>query len=110
MKQESKFMIGLKRVAMKVGDVLAPIAVGIIPGLILGGSFIAIRDNKRVNNLEKWVHEHVRESNNNVAVLNRDIDNMNDFMDKTDSRIDELTRQNNLLLEKALQVTEGKAS
>jgi len=43
-KQESKFMIGLKRVAMKVGDVLAPIAVGIIPGLILGGSFIAIRE------------------------------------------------------------------
>jgi len=60
--------------------------------------------------LEKWVHEHVRESNNNVAVLNRDIDNVNDFMDKTDNRIDELTRQNNILLEKALQVTEGKAS
>ena len=103
MNQESKFKIWLKDVGMKVKNNIGPIVAMFIPGLVIGGSLTALRDSRRLTKLEKRFGEHVHIGNDNV-------DTVNNFIDKTNTRLEELTRQNNQLLERALKETEGEAS
>lgn len=103
MNQESKFKIWLKGTVVKVKDSIGPIVALLIPGIIIGGSMTALYDSRRVSKLENRLERHVEIGNNNVDAINA-------FMDKTNNRLEELTRQNNELLERALRETEGKAS
>jgi len=101
--QESKFKIWLKDVGMKVKECIVPIVAALIPGIIIGGSVTALYDSGRISKIEKRFGRHVEVDNHNIDVAN-------DFIDKTNARLEELTRQNNELLERALRETEGKAS
>lgn len=101
MNQESKFKVWLKGAAMKAKESIGPIVAVLIPGIIIGGSMTALHDSRRISKLEKRFGEHVRIGNNNV-------DTLNDFIGKTNGRLEELTRQNNQLFERALKETEGK--
>lgn len=100
---ESKFKVWLKGAAMKAKESIGPIVAALIPGIIIGGSMTALRDSRRISKLEKRFREHVDVDNHNVDVVNG-------FINKTNDRLEELTRQNNQLFERALKETEGKAS
>ena len=100
---ESKFKIWLKATGEKLKENVGPIIGWIIPGLIIGGSMTALRDSRRISKLEKRLGTHIKVNNDNV-------DAFNDFADETSKKIEELTRQNAILLEKALKETEGKAA
>lgn len=71
-------------------------------GLVVKGSISAIQDHKRLDKLEKHYSNHIKWANECVDVHN-------DFVDWTHENIENLTRQNNTLLEEALKRTEGKA-
>lgn len=98
---ESKFKICLKATGGKLKENLGPIIAWVIPGLIIGGSVTALHDSRRISKLEKRLGTHIKVNNDNVDVLN-------EFADETNKKIEELTRQNNILMEKALKETEGK--
>lgn len=100
---ESKFKIWLKATGEKLKENIGPIVAMIIPGLIIGGSVTALHDSRRISKLEKRLGTHIKVNNDNVDVFN-------EFADETNKKIEELTRQNNILLEKALKETEGKAA
>lgn len=97
-----KAMIWVKEKAMKAKDIIVPTLVYVIPGILIGGSLTALADNRRIKQLEKNQDEIVRVFNNNV-------DKDNAFKGWTHEQIDELSRQNAVLMEKALRETEGKA-
>lgn len=101
--KESKFKIWLKSTGSKVKDVVVPVLVAIIPGVIIGGSIVAIADSYKLDKLAK---DHGKLIN----TFNANVDKHNAFMGWTHDEITKLTRQNNELLERALQETEGKAS
>lgn len=101
--KESKFKIWAKSMGHKVKDVVVPALVAIIPGVIIGGSIVAIRDSYKLDKLSK---DHGKL----VNTFNANVDKHNDFVDWTHDEIEKLTRQNNELLERALRETEGKAS
>ena len=71
-------------------------------GLVVKGSVSAIQDHKKLGDLE-------RRYNNNVKWQNECVDTYNSFVDWTHKNVEDLTRQNNTLLEEALKRTEGKA-
>ena len=100
---ENKFVIWLKATGHKIKENIVPIVGWIIPGIIIGGSVTALHDNRRITKLEQRLGRHIEVGNENVDALNK-------FAEETNSKIKELTRQNNILMEKALQQTEGKAS
>lgn len=100
---ESKIKIWLKATGHKIKENIVPIVGWIIPGIIIGGSVTALHDSRRITKLEERLGRHIQVGNENVDALNK-------FADETNSKIEELTRQNNILMEKALQQTEGKAS
>lgn len=101
--KESKFIIWVKDKAKKAKDGIIPILAAMIPGLVIGGSITALFDNARIKKLETRFGNHIDHDNNNV-------DAINDYIAKTNDRLEELTRQNNQLFERALRETEGKAS
>ena len=72
-------------------------------GVVICGSATALHDSKRIKKLEDRLAENVRVHNDNV-------DKVNDFIHDTEDQINVLVRQNNELMERALHVTEGKAS
>lgn len=100
--KESKLLIWVKDKAKKAKDGIVPILVAAIPGFVIGGfiggSITALFDNARIKKLETRFGNHI------------DHDNNNEFIAKTNDRLEELTRQNNQLFERALRETEGKAS
>lgn len=98
----NKATIWIKEKAMKAKDVILPAIVCMIPGLLIGGSLTAIVDRHRIDKLEKNQDEIVR-------VFNENVDKSNNFKGWTYEQINELARQNAVLMEKALQETEGKA-
>lgn len=100
---ENKFVIWLKATGHKIKENIVPIVGWIIPGVIIGGSVTALHDSRRITKLEQRLGRHIEVGNENVDALNK-------FAEETNSKIEELTRQNNILMEKALQQTEGKAS
>ena len=100
---ENKFVIWLKATGHKIKENIVPIVGWIIPGIIIGGSVTALHDSRRITKLEQRLGRHIEVGNENVDALNK-------FAEETNSKIKELTRQNNILMEKALQQTEGKAS
>ena len=100
---ESKIKIWLKATGHKIKENIVPIVGWIIPGIIIGGSVTALHDSRRITKLEQRLGRHIEVGNENVDALNK-------FAEETNSKIEELTRQNNILMEKALQQTEGKAS
>ena len=100
---ENKFVIWLKATGHKIKENIVPIVGWIIPGIIIGGSVTALHDSRRITKLEQRLGRHIEVGNENVDALNK-------FAEETNSKIEELTRQNNILMEKALQQTEGKAS
>jgi len=100
---ENKFVIWLKATGHKIKENIVPIVVYIIPGVIIGGSVTALHDSRRITKLEQRLGAHIKTGNENVDALNK-------FAEETNKQIEELTRQNNILMEKALQQTEGKAS
>jgi hypothetical protein len=101
--KENGFKIWLKSTGQKVKDIVVPALCAIIPGVIIGGSIVAIADSYKLDKLEKDHGKLVNTFNNNV-------DKHNSFVDWTHEEIEKLTRQNNELLERALRETEGKAS
>ena len=98
---ESKLKIMVKSALIKVKESIGPIVAIMIPGIIIGGSFTALRDSRRITKLEK---DHGKL----VNTFNGNVDKHNDFVDWTHTEIEKLTRQNNELLERALKETEGK--
>lgn len=98
---ENKIKIALKTGWIKVKESAGPIVAIMIPGIIIGGSFTALRDSRRITKLEK---DHGKL----VNTFNGNVDKHNDFVDWTHTEIEKLTRQNNELLERALKETEGK--
>lgn len=100
---ESKIKIWLKATGHKIKENIVPIVGWIIPGIIIGGSVTALHDSRRITKLEQRLGAHIKIGNENVDAINA-------FTEETNSKIEELTRQNNILMEKALQQTEGKAS
>lgn len=103
MNKDGKFMVWAKGTWMRVKENLPRILFWTGAGVIIGGATTALRDSKRITKLEKDFDEHRQVNNDNV-------DKINDFISTTNDSIDELIRQNNILMEKALQQTEGKAS
>lgn len=101
--KESKIKIWLKSKVQVAKDVVVPALCAIIPGVIIGGSIVAIRDSYKLDKLAKDHGKLVNTFNNNV-------DKHNDFVDWTHEEVEKLTRQNNELLERALRESEGKAS
>lgn len=100
---ESKFKITVRSAWIKVKENIGPIVACIIPGIIIGGSVTALHDSRRLTNLERKFQKHEARDDLNIDIANN-------IIHKTNDRLDELVRQNNLLMEKALQETEGKAS
>ena len=100
---ENKFVIWLKATGHKIKENIVPIVGWIIPGIIIGGSVTALHDSRRITKLEQRLGRHIEVGNENVDALNK-------FAEETNKQLEELTRQNNILMEKALQQTEGKAS
>jgi hypothetical protein len=101
--KENRFVIWLKSKGQVVKDVAVSTLVFMLPGLIIGGTVTALVDNHRLDKLEKD-HEQL------ISTFNSNVDKHNNFADWTHEEIEKLTRQNNELLERALQETEGKAS
>lgn len=81
---------------------VGPVIVGVPTGTVLGGSFLAYENNKRIKKLETDLKDHCKWADGAVDVYNN-------FVDRTHDRFDELQRQNNLLMERALKETEGSA-
>ncbi len=100
---ENKFVIWLKATGNKIKENVGPIIACVIPGIIIAGSATALHDSRRIAKLEKRLGQHIDQGNRNV-------DAINEFAADTNKQLEELTRQNNILMEKALQQTEGKAS
>ena len=100
---ESKLKIWAKGIVLKAKQSIGPILACVVPGILIGGSLTALSDNKRIKRLEKGFKEH-------VDIWNGNADRLNAFMGKTNGRLEELAHQNNILFEKALKETEGKAS
>lgn len=100
-RKESRIWTWAKAKAHKIKENIVPILFCVTGGVIIGGSATALHDSRRITKLEKRMAEHVDNNNNNFKYLE-------EYMDKTDSMLDDLSRQNNLLLEKALQRTEGR--
>ena len=98
----NKAVIWIKEKAAKAKDVILPAIVCMIPGILIGGSLTAIVDRHRIDKLEKNQDEIVR-------VFNENVDKDNNFKGWTCEQINELARQNAVLMEKALKETEGKA-
>ena len=99
--KESKFTIWVKGKYEKAKTYIGPVIACMIPGIIIGGSVTALRDSGRITKLEKKFRAH-------SAVDDDNVDKLNAFIIKTNTRMEELTRQNNELLERALRETEGK--
>lgn len=106
----SKLKIWLKETLQKVKENVVPIVGLIVPGIVIGGSFVALHDSKRISKLEKRLAEHVQNNNDNVDTLAEWHQRSCDDFEQIRGQIADLTRQNNILMEKALQETEGKAS
>ena len=101
MKQQTK--IKLKVLWEKVKGALVPIGIGSGIGMILGGYFGAIvnaksieRLEQRTDRIENVVNHNADAQENNLRIQIEDHD-----------KLEELIRQNNLLMEKALQETKG---
>ena len=103
MNKDGKFKIWAKGTWMKVKENLPRILFWTGAGVIIGGATTALRDSKRITKLENRMDQ-------NVKIQHTNVDKINDFIKETDDSIDELIRQNNILMEKALLQTEGKAS
>ncbi len=67
-------------------------------GAIVGGSLTALADHKKIKELQESVDIHTE-----------CVDMLNSHVCENHRKIAELTRQNNLLFEKALRETEGSA-
>ena len=101
--KESKVKIWAKSMGQKMKDVVVPALVAILPGVLIGGSIVAIADSYKLDRLSK---DHGKL----VETFNKNVDKHNAFVDWTHEEVEKLTRQNNELLERALRETEGKAS
>lgn len=106
----SKLKIWLKDKFQKVKENVGPIIGLIIPGIVIGGSLTALHDSRRISKLEKRFWEHVDHNNGNVGTIDRNFACVKDDISALTDQVADLTRQNNILMEKALQETEGKAS
>lgn len=107
-RKESRIWTWAKAKAHKIKDNIVPILFCVTGGVIIGGSATALHDSRRITKLEKRLAEHVDSNNDNIDKINVAFEHINNYMNETDSMLDDLSRQNNLLLEKALQRTEGR--
>lgn len=103
MKQSLK--VKLQTLWEKTKGLVVPLAVGGGIGMLFGGYFGAIINANNIEKLEERTDQIEATINHNV-----DVDNHNIQIAREDhAKLEELVRQNNLLMEKALQETEGKA-
>lgn len=95
---KKELIIKAKAAWEKMKMAIGPAIVGVLTGTVLGGSLLAYENNRRIKKLETNLQDHCKWANGAVDVYNNFVD-----------RFDELQRQNNLLMEKALKETEGSA-
>ena len=74
-------------------------------GAIIGGSLTALADHKKIKELQETADIHT----DCLDTARECVDMLNDHVCENDRKLAELTRQNNLLFEKALRETEGSA-
>lgn len=108
MKQETRAKLSMAWIKIKkvTRDWAPAVGIGGGLGMLIGGYFGAIKNHSDIQKLEKR-HEHL------VGTVNQHADAGNALVDRVNEekqRIEELQRQNALLMEKALHLTEGKAS
>ena len=107
-RKESRIWTWAKAKVHKIKENIVPILFCVTGGVIIGGSATALHDSRRITKLENRMNDHVDNNNDNVDKINDAFEYIKKHMDETDSMLDDLSRQNNLLLEKALQRTEGR--
>lgn len=74
-------------------------------GAVIGGSLTALHDHKKIEELRESVDIHTE----CLETARECVDMLNEHVCENDRKLAELTRQNNLLFEKALLETEGTA-
>lgn len=72
-------------------------------GAIVGGSLTALHDHKKIKELQETADIHT----DCLDTARECVHMLNEHVCENDQKIAELTRQNNLLFEKALRETEG---
>lgn len=110
MKRETKEKIkgGLLRITHGIGEMLPSIAIGGGLGMIVGGYFGAIANSIQIKRLQRDVNRIDTNVNTIVKVHDGNMEKLNDFAHETIDQINELQRQNNVLLGQALEETKGK--
>ena len=88
---------------------LAPwFGLGACIGMLTGGYFGAIQNGQEIKRLNKRVDVIDKDLDGIVERHNENVDKYNSFVNHTHEAIDELRKQNNVLLTRALEETEGK--
>jgi len=90
---------------MNHGDTIMQLMGWTGMGVVIGGSLTALADHKKIKELQESVDIHT----NCLDTARKYADELNDHVCENDQKLAELTRQNNLLFEKALRETEGSA-
>lgn len=105
MKQETKMKI--QRGWMKTKQVIrewAPwVGIGMVGGCIVGGYTGAIENSIQIGKINKRLDRHAECIDHNADCLDERTKYLKDHTDDLEKQVAELQRQNNLLMEKALQ-------
>lgn len=94
-----EFVERVKIKAKHIGNELLSFVPWIAGGMLIGGYFGAIKNGSDIQKINKRLDRNIEIVDNNAACSKYDR-----------RRIDDLERQTNLLMEKAMAITEGKES
>lgn len=111
MKPETRMKIRRKLMPVKnfIREWAPPIAIGLAGGMLIGGYVGTIDNSIQIGKINKRLDTHAKVINGNADALEGRTNYLKTHQEELEKKVEELQRQNNLLLEKALRETNGEA-
>lgn len=115
MKQETKMKLQRAWMRLKedVKELAPALCIGSGLGMLIGGYFGAVENSRQIKKTNQKLNTVAQHVDYHTEIINQHADAGNACVareDKMEKEIEELRRQNNILMEQALQRTKGDAA